>query len=391
MSTVGAAEFFAARKKKQVVDASLLLWTAASNRSAVMRQVHRRIQADAGWADPFTDWKQDLATAAGTDAVSQLRRETRLQHRFVGYRATAEPAQWHTSVVSGLWAALDEARQAGVGHAGRPHLIAGLLRDPAGALRGLGDDRDELIAMVRAIPSWREPAPPYTPFVSRLDAARETSDRTGLRGRWDRKQRRDWIGGNRYRSAVLPNLLWEAARQAVRLDDGPVTAAHLLVGVVVMHAQLRVADRQLRPVLRPFNGAPAVLEAHGVTLPRAVAGLPSVRPADPVVVPEGRAQLVIGFTGTAWTAEAVDTVDRAVALARDAGHPATESSHLALAALDDGHGTAARLLAALDADPAAIRADIAHHLAQAPAAEEAAPSPGRRADRSPARARRLSP
>ena len=47
-----------------------------------------------------------------------------------------------------------------------------------------------------------------------------------------------------------------------------------------------------------------------------------------------------------------------------------------LAALDAADGTATRLLLALDVDPAAIRADIAHHLAQAPAAEEAAPSPG---------------
>jgi hypothetical protein len=397
VSTMGAAEFFAARKDPGIVDASLLLWAAASPKgeSELMRQVHRRIQADDGWTDPYTAWTQDLVEAAGTDAVSQLRRETCLSRRFIGRRASG-PARWHTSTVSGLRAALEEARAAGVGYAGRTHLIAGLLHDPVGALSGLGADRDELIAMVRADPSWQEPGPPYGPCVSRLDAARELSERTGLRGRWDRKLRRDWIGGNRYRGAVLPTLLWEAARHAVRLDDGPVTAAHLLLAVVAMDAQLRVADRRLRPALQPFNGAAAVLDAHGVTLPRLVAALPSVRPTDPVLVPEGRAQLVTGFTGTRWTAEAVDTVDRAVALVRDAGHPATESSHLALAALEEtaleaADSTAARLLAALDVDPAAARADTAHHLAQAPVDEGAAPSPGSRADRSPAKARRLSP
>ena len=66
-------------------------------------------------------------------------------------------------------------------------------------------------------------------------------------------------------------------------------------------------------------------------------------------------------------------------------------THLAAAVLEPADGTATRLLQALDVDPAAIRADIAHRLAQAPAAEEAAPSPGMTRRSFPAKTRRLSP
>jgi hypothetical protein len=392
VDTVEVAEHVAARKAPRILDASVLLRQVVSqHRSAGLRQVHRRIRADPGWVDLFTDWTQGLVDDEGADAVAQLRRETRLRREFAFPRPAAGPVGWHTSVVAGLRAALAEAEDAGVGSAGPAHLLAGLLRDPAGAMHGLSADRDELVAAVRSDPSWRQPGRPHTPLVSLLDGAKELSDRTGLRGRWDRKLRRAWIGDSRYRGGVTPTVLWEAVRQSVRRDDGPVTAAHLLLGVMELGWQLRLADRRLRPALLPFNGAPDVLAAHGVTPARAVAALPAVLPADPAVVPKGRAQLVIRSIETAWTVEAVDAVDRAVGLADAARHPATESSHLALAALDAVDGTAARLVTALDVDPAAVRADIATHLAQAPAEEQAVPSPGRRADRSPARARRFSP
>ncbi|UWZ59893.1 Clp protease N-terminal domain-containing protein [Dactylosporangium aurantiacum] len=220
--------------------------------------------------------------------------------------------------------------------------------------------------------------------------ARELHDRAGVAGWFDRRIRHGEVGGSRYGSAVAPSVMWEAMRQVVRLDDGPVTAAHLLLGVVGTGAQLRTAGRTMRAGLRPYESATDVLDAHGVTEARVIQALPAVRPARPVVVPKGRAQRVIRTVWPAWTAEAVGVVDLAVELARAAGHPATGSSHLVLAALHDAgdtDGTAVRLLRAVGADPGAVRAAVEPALA----AVEAAPSPGRRADRSPAKARRLSP
>lgn len=386
----------ARRELPQVVDASVLLSLSApgeSNYLKAMRRVAGRVATESGhrsWRPPVTPWTDGLVDDTGPDAVSRVLREALLTPRATGWPAGGADVRWHASAASALWAALDEARQAGVGVAGHIHLVAGLLRDPAGALEGIRADADDLIAALRAEPAWREPGRPHLPAVSQLDMARELHDRTGLAGWFDRRVRKGEVGDSRYGSAVAPSVMWEAMRQTVLLDDGPVTAAHLLLGVAGTGEQLRADGRTLRAALRPFDGAPDVLHAHGVTVRRLVAALPAARPADPVVVPKGRVQRVIRTTWPAWTAEAVGVVDRAVELARAAGHPATGSSHLVLAALPDAQdqdGTAVRLLRDAGADPAAVRADVERGLA----AVEAAPSSGRRADRSPARARRLSP
>ncbi|MEV0133123.1 Clp protease N-terminal domain-containing protein [Dactylosporangium sp. NPDC050688] len=398
--TLRMAALMTARRAQppRVVDASTLLMLSAggeSSRVKAVQRVVRRVTADPGyqaWRPPATPWTDGLLDDAGSGVVSQALREALLAPRATGW-PKGGPVRWHVSVAAALWAALDEARQAGVGVAGHIHLVAGLLRDPAGALEGVRADADELIAALRAEPAWREPGEPHLPAVAQLDMARELHDRTGLLGWFDRRLRDGEVGDSRYGSAVAPSVMWEAMRQAVRLDDGPVTAAHLLLGVVSTGAQLRTAGRTLREGLRPYDSAPDVLHAHGLTARRAVELLPAVRPADPVVVPKGRSQRVIRTIWPAWTAEAVGVVDRAVELARAAGHPATGSSHLVLAALHDAaaandtDGTAVPLLRAAGADPAAVRAAVEQGLA----AVEAAPSPGRRADRSPAKARRLSP
>ncbi|GAA3217640.1 Clp protease N-terminal domain-containing protein [Dactylosporangium siamense] len=381
---VRTAAYAAARNEpaNRVVDASTLLWLAVpgeSGRVPTIRQVERQVHAGSAWRVPFkasTDGllAQDLA---GADPVSQLLRQARLS--VPPDRFDRGPVRWHGSVMAGLLATLDEARAAGVETTGHLHLVAGLLRACTETLSG--QPADEHLAGLRAEPAWREPGRPYTPVVSQLAPAREMSERTGLGGWLDRKLRRAEVGDSRYGGAVTPSVIREAMRQTVRLDDGPVTAAHLLLGIAGLGEQLRTAGRRLRSPLLPFNGAPDLLDAHGVTLERAVAALPAARPEHPVIAPTGRVQLVIWTPWPQWTAEAVDAVNRAVDLAREAGHPETGTTHLAVAALEPEDGTAARLLLALGVS----RAELLHQL------REAAPPPERRADRSPAKARRLSP
>ncbi|MFF5228897.1 Clp protease N-terminal domain-containing protein [Dactylosporangium sp. NPDC000521] len=351
------------------VDAGTLLWAAepgTTGESAAMLRALRRLRKtpDRGTPPPeSTDDPvvQDLDVA---DPLARLLREA--AYLAGAQRVTRNeppPAQWRASAVSGLRAALDEAGEAGVAHVGRVHVLTGVLRSPGAATHGLPADpadRAELAATIRADPCWRESGRPNRPAVAMLDGRRELVDRAGFAGWRDRRLRRS-RQYDRYGTGAVRVLLCEATRQAARLGDGPVTSAHLLLGVAGMAAQLRAADRRLRPAVRPFNAALDALSTHGVTLDRAVAAMPDARVADLAVVPHGRAQLVVWFPGPGWTAEAVDAVERAVALARDAGHPETGSSHLTVAALD-ADGTAARLVRALGADPGAVRDDVARTL-----------------------------
>ncbi|MGI5184764.1 Clp protease N-terminal domain-containing protein [Dactylosporangium sp. CA-152071] len=351
------------------VDAGALLWAAegGTGESAATHQALRRLRKIPGWGGKPPESVDDplVRDFDAADPVALLLREA--DHLAGAQRATRSerpPAQWRESAVSGLRAALDEAREAGVAHVGRVHVLAGVLRSPGAATHGLPADpadRAELAAVIRADPCWREPGRPNRPAVAMLEGHRELADRAGFAGWRDRRFRLEHRQRDRYGTGAASILLWEAMRQAARLGDGPVTSAHLLLGAAGMAAQLRAADLHLRPAVQPFNAALDVLTAHGVTLDRAVSAMPDARVADLAVVPHGRAQLVIWFPGPGWTAEAVDAVDRAVALARDAGHGETGSSHLTVAALD-ADGTAARLVRALGADPGAVRDDVTRTL-----------------------------
>ena len=192
--------------------------------------------------------------------------------------------RWHESVEAGLRAALDEARVAGVGTGGQHPPGGGAAARPdrrdERAVSG-GTDVAELVDGLRAEPAWRAEDAPHLPVVTGLDTARELGERTGIGGRWDRWLRRGWRSSdNKYGGAIAPSVILEAMRQAVRLDDGPVTAAHLLLGVVRLGTQLRTAGRHLRLAVLPYNGAPDVLDGHGVTLERVVAALPAARATD---------------------------------------------------------------------------------------------------------------
>ncbi|GAB3840442.1 Clp protease N-terminal domain-containing protein [Dactylosporangium cerinum] len=320
-----------------------------------LRQVTTRLRTDPGWLpEPFP--ASGAAPVTGTGPVPELLRELRWKE-LTSATFAAQDLRWHAAVPPALRAALAEATAAGVEHAGPIHLLAGLLRDPAGALTGLRVDRDELCELLRADPAWRTSDEPYAPLIRHLGVTMEL-DRPG--GGWfarraERKRQPDAISADGFGGALTVVLLRKSMRRAIRGGDGPVTSARLLVAAVTMRAQLLATGNRIRPALVPHNGAPDVLHAHGVTVDRAVAALPA--DAGGELRPDARFPGLIQMPWPAWTAEAA--ADRAVDLARAARGAQVGSSHLTIAALEPAGGSAARLLRTLAVDPDTVRTEVA--------------------------------
>jgi hypothetical protein len=310
--------------------AHLARWPAPDE-APVVNQVRLALRTDGGW--PPAPEPAGTSAHVGADRVSAVLREARW--RLAERQPVDRPVVgWHPSVAAALTATIAEARSAGVDRAGPNHLMVGLL--------GTGDEQAPFAASLRADPSWRQPGEPHVPLVNRLDITEELDERNGRLLAWlGRQLRRGRARRTRFGGTLAPNLLDEAARQAVRAGNGTVTPAHLVLAVASLRAQLDASGRSLRAAVVPWNAAVETLGRHGVTLERGAAAL-APDPRQPIR-PE-------------WTSEAEAAVERSVALAAAAGDPEVGSSHLTIAALE--HEAAAALLATIGADPAAVRAEL---------------------------------
>jgi len=157
----------------------------------------------------------------------------------------------------------------------------------------------------------------------------------------------------KYGAALGQFLEEEIVRQAVRLGHPTVTSAHLVLAIASLGAQLAATGCRLRPEGARFNEVVQILDRHGLDLDRLVPAIAPPPPELDVLTAEEAAAVPL-VSGPEWSRGLAGSLDRAVAMSKELGHSQMGTSHLLVAALDDGDGEAARLLASVGVDPAEV-------------------------------------
>lgn len=267
-------------------------------------------------------------------------------------RRGGTPPVWHQGVLAALDAAVDVAKEVGTQLVTSEHVLIGLLRNPPSGVRdqlaSAGLRADSLLALLE--PHRADPGSFATPSLSDLTMYGARPDAVPRWLRWPARllavgaQR--GVGG---RGPLLPAVLDEAGRQAVRAGVGQVDVAHLLLAIASVNWQLEYAGVRV-PVLELTRRCGQVMVAHGVTYPSLLA----VMTEHAVAVVGDPAMLSLPET-SGFRA----VIDRAVADAASQDVQALGSQHLvpAVLAVDDGPVT--RALDTLGVDTTALLTDLA--------------------------------
>lgn len=273
-------------------------------------------------------------------------------------RSQWSDVRWTASAQAALRRTLLFAQAKGVARAGIAHLMAGVLAGPGNGATDLmclrGHHRAaELWHLVPDQALERESFP-IMPLSGHLAYAGLPTQPPERLFTW-----LDRIGLVRFPGGYLVGQLEvDARRQAIRLRQRQVGAAHLVLSIVGLHEQLVDSDETFRADLAPYCRAGDVLRAHKIRYHDAVACTASLPASDaPHLPPDKSRRWRREVAGLSFGEDLVATVDVAREHAARLGHPEMGTSHLLVALL--AAPDAVMLVRSLGVDPDTLARDAA--------------------------------
>jgi hypothetical protein len=222
-------------------------------------------------------------------------------------RACEDPLGfWSACARSSLAQAMRRAIALDVGPAGPIELLEAVVDSPCGHARRLltmsGLPPEKVLRAARTNAGRLTAERPRTPL---LEAIRWSDVVVGDPAPWwERAGVRLVLLGRRIEPLLL-GLELEANRQAIRVNSRYVNTAHLLLAVLELEEQLKIAGVSLRDSVESTSRGGRLLVAHGVTSWSVVTCLPEIAADDPAVRPPTRRRFWRGGTrGPSWARSA---------------------------------------------------------------------------------------